>query len=169
MAARKHRSTTGKSPARKKISSPNRKRKTPLRAAPDGCEVTIGVTERVDRSVDKVTHRWSLASGKTAGRVSYKMCEAFAAIGHVARARILTKLLEGPATYAALQRATKLKAGPLYHHINQLRLTGLILPKQRDLYELSRGGRNLAVVALTLGPMIGDRRRRPMEATRQAR
>ena len=167
MAVRKRRTAARKTVARKKAAAP--KRKAAQRTPRDGCEATIAIAERVGRSVDKITHRWSLAAAKPARRLPAKMCDAFAAIGHVSRARILTKLLEGPATYAALQRATKLKAGPLYHHINQLRLAGLILPKQRDLYELTRGGRNLAAVALTLAPLVGDLRRRPMGATRKAR
>jgi predicted transcriptional regulator len=85
-----------------------------------------------------------------------------AAVGHEQRARILRKLLDGPATYRALQRLTKLKAGPLYHHVNQLRLNGLILPKQRDLYELTRGGRNVILAVLALGSLIRDGRRRPL-------
>ena len=77
------------------------------------------------------------------------------------RARVMTKLLEGPAVYRSLQRATKLKPGPLYHHINQLRLAGLIMPKQRDLYELTRGGRNLILALMAAAPLIRDRRPRP--------
>ena len=167
MTDRKRRRAAKKTATRKKSAAP--KRKATRRATRNGCEATIAIAERVDRSVDKTTHRWFLPAGKPARRLPAKMCDAFAAIGQVARARILTKLLEGPATYAALQRSTKLKAGPLYHHINQLRLTGLILPKQRDLYELTRGGRNLAAVALTLAPLMGDLRRRPMGANRKAR
>jgi len=64
--------------------------------------------------------------------------------------------------YRSLQQLTKLKAGPLYHHINQLRLAGLILPKQRDLYELSRSGRNLIMTVMALGSLVRDRRRRPL-------
>lgn len=78
------------------------------------------------------------------------------------RLKILLKLLEGPATYRGMQKTTKLKAGPLYHHINQLRLSGLILPKQRDLYELTRGGRNLMLIAMAAAPLIADSRRRPV-------
>ncbi len=91
-----------------------------------------------------------------------QVCEALAAVGHVQRARLMVKLLEGPATYRALQRITGAKPGPLYHHVNQLRLAGLILPKQRDLYELTRGGRNLILAAIAVGPLIKDRRRRPV-------
>ena len=85
-----------------------------------------------------------------------------AAVGHSVRLMILGRLLEGPATYQSLKHTTKLKPGPLYHHINQLRLAGLILPKQRDLYELTRGGRNLVIALALIGPLIGDRRRRPI-------
>ncbi len=95
-------------------------------------------------------------------RISSRTCQSLAAVGHLQRAQILSKLLEGPATYRALQRVTKLKAGPLYHHINQIRLAGLILPKQRDLYELTRGGRNLILTVMAVGPLIRDPRRRPV-------
>jgi predicted transcriptional regulator len=84
------------------------------------------------------------------------------ALGHVQRMRIIRKLLEGPTTYQALKRLTKLKAGPLYHHVNQLRLAGLILPKQRDLYELTRAGRNAVLGIMVLVPMMRDSRRRPI-------
>lgn len=84
------------------------------------------------------------------------------ALGHVQRMRIIRKLLDGPAIYQALKHLTKLKPGPLYHHINQLRLAGLILPKQRDLYELTRAGRNMAMGIMVLAPLTQDSRRRPM-------
>lgn len=87
---------------------------------------------------------------------------ALAAAGHAQRLAILALLVEGPATYRALQRLTKLKAGPLYHHVHQLRMAGLILPKQRDLYELTRGGRNLMMVVVAVAPLVRDARRRPV-------
>lgn len=86
---------------------------------------------------------------------------ALAALGHSQRARMMVKLLEGPATYRTLQRLTKMKAGPLYYHINELRSAGLVMPKQRDLYELTRGGRNLTLVAAVADVLVRDRRRRP--------
>lgn len=84
-----------------------------------------------------------------------------AAVGHPARLRILSLLLEGPAVYRAVEKVTGLRAGPLYHHINQLRLAGLIRPKQRDLYELTRGGRNVALIAALLAKLAKDSRARP--------
>ena len=94
--------------------------------------------------------------------VGPEVCQALAAVGHRSRAKLLCKLLEGPATYGSLQRVSKLKAGPLYHHINHLRLARLILPKQRDLYELTRGGRNLILSVMVLATVIRDGRRRPV-------
>ena len=98
---------------------------------------------------------------KTPGRVA-KLAGLLAAVGSRHRLGLLLKLLEGPATYAGLRKATKLKAGPLYHHIAQLRLAGLIGPKERDLYELTRGGRNVVLVALTLPALARDKRPRPV-------
>jgi len=83
------------------------------------------------------------------------------ALGHGQRLKIVRKLLDGPSTYQALKRLTKLTAGPLYHHINQLRLAGLILPKERDLYAVTRAGRNLILGMMVLGPLAQDLRRRP--------
>jgi predicted transcriptional regulator len=83
-------------------------------------------------------------------------------VGHRDRGKIMAKLLEGPATYRSLQRVTRLKPGPLYHHINQLRLAGLMLPKQRDVYELTRGGRNLILAVMAMGRVTADVRRRPL-------
>ncbi len=84
-----------------------------------------------------------------------------AALGHAKRLDLMLTLLEGSGTYGDLQKATGLKPGPLYHHVSQLRLAGLILPKQRDLYELTRAGRNLMLVALALEPLLRDSRPRP--------
>jgi hypothetical protein len=91
-----------------------------------------------------------------------QLAELLSAMGSVHRIRILIKLLEGAATYRTLQKVTGLKAGPLYHHISSLRLAALIGPKQRDLYELTRAGRDVLLTVLMLGPLSRDRRRRPI-------
>jgi len=146
-----------------------------------GCAATIIIAERVGRRVDTVRNSVKIPSGETgsgqrtagsgrlgprggrgSGEVPRPVCQAFSTLGHVLRAKIVRKLLEGPATYQALKRLTKLKVGPLYHHVNQLRLAGIILPKQRDLYELTRGGRNLILGALALAPLVKDGRTRPI-------
>ena len=66
------------------------------------------------------------------------------------RLAILHSLLEGPANYQRLLSATQLKAGPLYHHISELRLAGLIGPKARDAYELTELGNRLTVLSVML-------------------
>ena len=66
------------------------------------------------------------------------------------RLAILHSLLEGPANYQHLLSATQLTAGPLYHHISELRLAGLIGPKARDTYELTELGKRLTVLSVLL-------------------
>jgi DNA-binding HxlR family transcriptional regulator len=138
------------------------------------------VVERAGSRVDRVSNSLELSAvgtgggakfpkGRKGGRraskygveVPARVCQAMFALGHVQRMKIIRKLLDGPATYQALKRLTKLKPGPLYHHVNQLRLAGLILPRQRDLYELTRAGRNMVLAMLVLAPLTHDSRRRP--------
>jgi len=104
-------------------------------------------------------------AARRVGRVDLRrLTQALAAFGSVHRLRILTGLLEGPATYRWLQRRTGLKAGPLYHHVNQLRLAGLVGPRERDIYVLTRAGRNALMVVLALESLLKDRRARPSPA-----
>lgn len=140
--------------------------------ASNTCAAHVMITEQVDGSRDRAEHGRAFLldlsaqrKGRKAARIKppdAQTTRALAAVGHAQRAKILAKLLEGPATYRALQSVTRLKAGPLYHHVNELRLAGLILPKQRDLYELTRGGRNAIMVACVMQKLLRDRRRRPI-------
>lgn len=145
----------------------------------EGLGVVVAVAEGIGSQWDlawAITDRTGSGGGRLAARAgggggggrrpasrsqAARLAGALAALGSVHRVQILAKLLEGPGTYRTLQKVTRLKAGPLYHHVAQLRLAGLIGPKQRDLYELTRGGRNLVLVALTLPKLIRDRRPRP--------
>ena len=94
-----------------------------------------------------------------------ELARVLAAFGSPHRLQILISLLYGPANYRTLQRASKLKPGPFYHHINQLRLAGFLGPKTRDLYVLTRAGRNALLIALSLAPLLKDQRIRPMPVT----
>lgn len=145
--------------------------------ARQGCAAVLTIAEQCGTQRDKETQGVAVgdalpplrpgaatAARRKGVRASAALCRALAAVGHETRMKIMVKLLSGPATYRAVQRVTKAPPGPLYHHINQLRLAGLILPKQRDLYELTRGGRNLVLGVSVLEPLIKDRRRRPMGA-----
>ncbi len=152
--------------------------KTPAKLGrKDGCEVEIRLKERSGKTTEAAERVIAFhaptppnkkpgdkrtPSNRPPTHLPEPTTEAFAAMGHPQRARMLLALLQGPATYRTIQKVTKLKAGPLYHHINQLRLAGLIAPRQRDLYELTRGGRNLALVAIAASPLLKDHRRRPV-------
>lgn len=140
----------------------------PRRRAQPGIEVELSIRETTEAGGDSAGCRMRLPANGAAAlvrsherRARGDTIEVWRVLGHAHRMRILGKLLAGPATYRSLQKATKLQAGPLYHHIAQLRLAGLILPKQRDLYELSRGGRNLVAIAHAAGKLVRDARRRP--------
>jgi len=141
-----------------------RARRGPKRSS-DGFSATIWVEERIGRARDRSRGVWRASVHKSGLSKAIPNAADFSALGvlsHPQRGRILTHLLGGPATYQALRQATKLKAGPLYHHINQLRLANLILPKERDLYELTRGGRNIILVAAAAASLGRDGRRRPV-------
>ncbi len=73
-----------------------------------------------------------------------------AALAHLQRVEILLKLLGGEATHRSLAKATGLKAGPLYHHLRELRMAGLIGPKVRDLYVLTAKGGRAVLAGLAL-------------------
>jgi len=72
------------------------------------------------------------------------------ALAHGQRLRILLELLGGEATHRLLAKVTGLKAGPLYHHVRELRSAGLIGPKVRDLYVLTPKGRRAILGSLAL-------------------
>jgi len=72
------------------------------------------------------------------------------ALAHPQRVQILVKLLGGEATHRSLSKATGLKAGPLYHHLRELRMAGLIGPKVRDLYVLTARGDRAILAALAM-------------------
>jgi len=126
--------------------------------------VLLEIIESSGRSRHVVRRRWAriVSNSKTGVAPSgapKELHRTTGALAHAARVTIMLKLLEGPATYRSLQKTTSLKAGPLYHHINQLRLCGLILPKQRDLYELTRGGQGLILAGMAVAGLARDRRR----------
>jgi len=147
----------------------------------DGCSVELQIVERAGRRLDKVTsslqlptvgtgggarlskgRKGSRPTGKIGAESKARFCQAMFALGHGQRVKLVRKLLDGPCTYQSLKHLTKLKPGPLYHHINQLRLAGLIRPRQRDLYELTRAGRNMILGMMVLVPMSRDSRPRPI-------
>lgn len=77
-----------------------------------------------------------------------------AAVSHPKRIDILKILLCGPAGYHLLTKVTTLKAGPLYHHLGELRSAGLVGPKTRDIYSITRKGQRMMVLILALSRLI---------------
>jgi len=77
-----------------------------------------------------------------------RVADLMAVLSHPQRVILLGKLLEGEATHKLLGRQTGLKAGPLYHHLRELRSAGLIGPKVRDLYVITRIGKRAFLAAL---------------------
>jgi len=77
-----------------------------------------------------------------------------AALGHAVRMQIVATLLHGPATYRELADLTESKPGPLYHHLNQLRLAGLLDSPARDTYTLTEAGRKAALVCMALAKVL---------------
>lgn len=102
------------------------------------------------------------AARRLGARGATSLAEVLAAVGSPHRLAMLCQLLEGPATYQSLRRRVRLQAGPLYHHINQLRSARLIGPKVRDTYSLTRAGRNVVLILLSLSPLLRDARPRPV-------
>ncbi|GMV98120.1 MAG: hypothetical protein AMXMBFR83_24730 [Phycisphaerae bacterium] len=97
----------------------------------------------------------SRRGGGKAGRAGRFRPEGLArllgALAHVKRLQILVKLLEGLSDHRTLAKLTRLKAGPLYHHLRELRLAGLIGPKVRDQYVITSSGRRVTRAAMALG------------------
>lgn len=93
--------------------------------------------------------------GRTRGPVATKeragrWAGVLAALGHPVRMRLVCLLLDGPATYEELTTTAGMRSGPLYFHIQQLRQAGLIAPRQRDRYELSRTGLAMGMLVKAL-------------------
>jgi len=155
---------TARATARKAVKSARSTRRASL-SVKDGCILTVSVVERQGQLVDRADATVvSTAKGIETRRASGIVKDTayrLAAVGHPKRLAILALLLEGPAVYRAVQKKTSLRPGPLYHHVNQLRLAGLIRPKERDLYELTRGGRNVVLIATALSKLAKDGRSRP--------
>lgn len=85
------------------------------------------------------------------GTQPVRLARMLAALAHPQRLQILLHLLTGEASYQSLAHRTGLKAGPLYHHIRELRSAGFLSPKRRDLYALTRLGRRVTLAATAVG------------------
>jgi DNA-binding HxlR family transcriptional regulator len=131
------------------------------------CKITVrdengSKVSRLQTAVEegRVPASWSLERRREAlaGRLRRgvrveRTARMLGVLGSRHRLRILGALAGGGATYRGLVKTTGLAAGPLYHHVNQLRLAGLVRPKERDLYEITPKGTRCLLMAAALGSM----------------
>ncbi len=102
-----------------------------------------------------VLDRWRAAKVLAKESRPRDVAGLLSAVAHAQRIQILIHLLGGEATHRALRDLTGAKAGPLYHHLGELRAAGLIGPKVRDLYVITRKGERAVLSALAMGRLCG--------------
>ena len=78
----------------------------------------------------------------------------FSALANPHRVAICKSLLSGPKCHTELRAICHLNAGPLYHHLRELKLAGFMGPPQRDRYALSTRGRDMLLIALSVSAMM---------------
>jgi hypothetical protein len=82
------------------------------------------------------------------------MARVFAALGSSRRLAMLGAIFDGACSYAALVGRLNMKAGPLYHHVRELRLAGLLESDARDSYRLSKRGTYAWLAACSLDALL---------------
>jgi len=80
-----------------------------------------------------------------------KLCNAMA---NPRRVAMLKAIFTGAGSYAELCETLQLKAGPLYHHVRELRLAGLLELAQRDTYRLTEYGKHALLFACLTGSLL---------------
>jgi len=71
------------------------------------------------------------------------LARALAGLGQRRRVAVLRAILSGANTHAALRQATRLDAGPLYHHLRSLERAELVRFVERNRYDVTPFGRDL--------------------------
>lgn len=83
-----------------------------------------------------------------------KLAELAAGFAHPQRVLLVRTLMSGATRYRELRVALGAKAGPLYHHVRQLRLCGLLQMGRRDVYRLTDKGHLAAGVLCGLERLL---------------
>jgi DNA-binding transcriptional ArsR family regulator len=78
----------------------------------------------------------------------------FTAFAHPQRVSIMKAIYTGAASYADLREKVGLKAGPMYHHIKELRLAGVVSDGPRDLYRLTPRGEKALIVVCSMSSIL---------------
>ena len=85
-----------------------------------------------------------------------EMAKLLSAFGHPQRVAIAKAIYAGAHRYASLRESVDLKAGPMYHHLRELRLAGVLADGPRDAYELTDRGRDAVIVLCSLASLWQD-------------
>jgi len=84
------------------------------------------------------------------------LAKLLSAFGHPQRIAIMKAIYTGAGSYGELRKRVGLKAGPMYHHLRELRLAGVLADGPRDVYRLTRRGRDVLILACSLGALWDD-------------
>lgn len=129
---------------------PQPQRSAEKRSGSARIEITVAEGRKTRRWKASVRLPGSGRAGTPPGLPS-RTIQVFASLAHPERIEVLLCLFGGVATHRALADRTGLKAGPLYHHLNRLRMTGLVSVAGRNAYELTPRGRQAILVASAFG------------------
>jgi hypothetical protein len=113
------------------------------------CQHADGVRVRTHRLQAGRLYRRSAGAGAAAvwkGVEHKRLAELAAGFAHPQRVILVRALMEGASSYRQIRMALGAKAGPLYHHVKQLRLCGLLQVGPRDVYRLTEAGQLAAGV-----------------------
>jgi hypothetical protein len=78
------------------------------------------------------------------------LAKLLAGFGHPQRVAIVKAIFTGAGSYGALCEKVGLKAGPMYHHLRELRLAGVLADGPRDVYRLTQQGRDALMLVCSL-------------------
>ncbi len=78
------------------------------------------------------------------------IAKLFGAFGHPHRVAIIKAIFSGAGRYADLRERVPLKPGPMYHHLKELRLAGVLADGPRDVYALTPAGRDALILTCCL-------------------
>ncbi len=81
------------------------------------------------------------------------LAKLLSGFGHPQRVAIAKAIFTGAGRYADLRERVGLKAGPMYHHLRELRLAGVLADGPRDVYRLTPQGRDALILACSLASL----------------
>lgn len=121
------------------------------------CRHADGVRVRTRRlQIGRIYRRSAGAGAATVWKgVDHKrLAELATGFAHPQRVILVRTLMQGATSYRQIRMALGAKAGPLYHHVKQLRLCGLLQVGPRDVYRLTEAGQLAAGVLCGLERLL---------------